>query len=103
VIITLGNSHHLDGLVVLSTKSDEWSDPWAQTVRSPRDQNNSDDYPYLVRGYPSNHVGSIGYRLGTGPDLLPYKCKGVRPIENPRTHSNRTYLLFSFPTLVDVT
>lgn len=33
---------------------------------------------YLVRDYPSNHVRSVGYRLGTGPDLLRYKYKGVR-------------------------
>jgi hypothetical protein len=41
----------------------------------------------------------VDYLLGKGPDLLPYKYKGVRPIENPRTHSNRTnYLIyFSFP------
>jgi hypothetical protein len=55
---------------------------------------NSGDYHYLVCGYPSNHMGVVGYLLGTGPDLLPYKYKGVRPIENPRTHSNRTYLLY---------
>jgi hypothetical protein len=60
----------------------------------PRDWINSDDFPYLVRGYPSNHVGVVGYLLGIGPDLLPYKYKGVQPIENPRTHSNRTYLLY---------
>jgi hypothetical protein len=30
----------------------------------------------------------VGYLLGKGPDLLPYKYKGVRLIENPRTHSN---------------
>jgi hypothetical protein len=47
-----------------------------------------------MRGYPSNHVGVVGYHLGIGPDLLPYKYKGVRPIENHRTHSNRTYLLY---------
>jgi hypothetical protein len=60
----------------------------------PRDQINSVDYPYLVRGYPSNHVSVVGYLLETGPDLLPYKYKGVRPIKNPRTHSNRIYLLY---------
>jgi hypothetical protein len=49
----------------------------------------SGDCPYLVHGYPSNHVGSVGYRLGTGP-YLPYIYEGVQPIENPRTHSNRT-------------
>jgi hypothetical protein len=49
----------------------------------PRDWINSDDFPYLVRGYPSNHVGVVGYLLGIGPDLLPYKYKGVQPIENP--------------------
>jgi hypothetical protein len=36
-----------------------------------------------VRGYASNHVGVVGYLLGTGLDLLPYKYKGVWPIENP--------------------
>jgi hypothetical protein len=28
-------------------------------------------------------VGVVGYLLGTGLDLLPYKYKGVWPIENP--------------------
>jgi hypothetical protein len=59
-----------------------------------RGQINSGDYPYLVRGYPSNNVGVVGYLLGTGPYLLPYKYKGVRPIQNPRTHSNQIYLLY---------
>jgi hypothetical protein len=45
----------------------------------------------------------VGYLLGKGLDLLPYKYKGVRPIENPRTHSNRTITLLTFPALeVDV-
>jgi hypothetical protein len=38
----------------------------------------------------------VGYLLGKGPYLLPYKYKGVRPIENPRTHSNRTNYLIYF-------
>jgi hypothetical protein len=33
------------------------------------DQINSSDYPYLVHGYPSNHMGFVSYRLGTGLDL----------------------------------
>jgi hypothetical protein len=41
-----------------------------------------------MRGYPSNHVGDVDYLLGTGPDILPYKYKGVRPIENSQTHFN---------------
>jgi hypothetical protein len=45
-------------------------------------------------GYIFNHVRSVGYRLGTGLDLLSYKYKAVRPIENLRTHSNRSYLLY---------
>jgi hypothetical protein len=51
------------------------------------------DGPYLVRGYLSNHVGFVGYRLGMGSDL-PYIYEGVCPIENPRTHFNQTYLLY---------
>jgi hypothetical protein len=39
-------------------------------------------------------VGSIGYRLETGSDPIPYKYKGVQAIENPRTHSSRTYLFY---------
>jgi hypothetical protein len=27
---------------------------------------NSSDYTYLVRGYPSNNVGVVGYLLGIG-------------------------------------
>jgi hypothetical protein len=38
----------------------------------------------------------VGYLLGKGPDLLPYKYKGVRPFENPRTHYNRTNYLIYF-------
>jgi hypothetical protein len=68
--------------------------PYGSDGLRPRDQINLGDYPYLVRGYPSNHVEVVGYLLGTGPNLLPYKYKGVRPIENPRTHPNRTYLLY---------
>jgi hypothetical protein len=34
----------------------------------------------VILTYPWESVGS---RLGIGPDLLPYKYKGVRPIENP--------------------
>jgi hypothetical protein len=64
------------------------------------DDSHSDDHPYLVCGYPSNHVGSVGYRLGTCPYLIPYKYKGVRPIENLRTHSNRTNLFTSIYLLV---
>jgi hypothetical protein len=60
----------------------------------PHDQINLGDYPYLVHDYLSNHVGCVGYRLGIGPDLLPYKYKGVRPVDNPQAHSNRTYLLY---------
>jgi hypothetical protein len=39
---------------------------------APRDQINSNDYPYFVCGYPSNHVGFVIYRLVTGPDLPLY-------------------------------
>jgi hypothetical protein len=35
----------------------------------PRDQINLGDYPYLMCGYPSNHVGFVSYHLGTGPPL----------------------------------
>jgi hypothetical protein len=57
---------------MLSTKSGGRLSPWARTVYTPCDHINLGDYPSLERGYPSNHVGSVGYRLGTGPDLLPY-------------------------------
>jgi hypothetical protein len=45
----------------------------------------------VILTYPS---GSVGSHLGTGTNLLPYKYKGVRPIDNPRTHSNQTNLLY---------
>jgi hypothetical protein len=49
---------------------------------------------YLVRRYPSNHVWFVSYRLRMGLDL-PYIYEGIRPIENSRTHSNRTnYFLY---------
>jgi hypothetical protein len=37
-----------------------------------------------MRGYPSNHVGVVAYLLEIDLDLIPYKYKGVRPIENPK-------------------
>jgi hypothetical protein len=48
----------------------------------PRDQINSNDYSYLMRGYSSNHVRFVSYRLGMGLDF-PYMYDGVWPIENP--------------------
>jgi hypothetical protein len=47
-----------------------------------------------MRGYPSNHERSVGYRLETDLDLTPYIYEGVRSIENPQTHSNQTNLLY---------
>jgi hypothetical protein len=45
----------------------------------------------------------VGYLLGKGPDLLPYKYKGVRPIENPEHIPIEPITLFTFPALgVDV-
>jgi hypothetical protein len=55
---------------MLSIKSGGRSSPWARTVRAPHDQINSGDYPYLMCGYPSNHVGFVSYRLH--PDLPLY-------------------------------
>jgi hypothetical protein len=59
-----------------------------------------------VRGYPSNHVEVVVYLLGKGLDLLPYKYKGVQPIENPRGPEHipiKPITLFTFPVLgVDV-
>jgi hypothetical protein len=92
-MVTFSYVPYISVYMLLSTKSSGRSGPWAQTVRVPRDQINFGDYPYLMRGYPSNHVEFVNYRLGTGPDL-PYIYEGGRPIENPRKHSNRTYLLY---------
>jgi hypothetical protein len=51
-------------------------------------------------GYPFNHVGVIGYLLEIGPDLLLYKYKGVRLIENPPKHIPiEPITLFTFPVL----
>jgi hypothetical protein len=36
----------------------------------------------------------VGYLLGKGPNLLPYKYKGVRPIEPPNNRSNQVYYSF---------
>jgi hypothetical protein len=45
----------------------------------------------------------VGYLLGKGPDLLPYKYKGVRPIENPKHIPIEPITLLTFPALgVDV-
>jgi hypothetical protein len=38
----------------------------------PHNQIDSGDNPYLVCGYPSNHIGFVGYHLGTSPDLPVY-------------------------------
>jgi hypothetical protein len=38
----------------------------------------------------------VGSHLRTGPGLLPYIYKGVRPVENSRTHSNRINLFTLF-------
>jgi hypothetical protein len=43
----------------------------------PCNQVNLGDYPYLVRGYPSNHVGSVSYRLEMGPDFPLYIWRGT--------------------------
>jgi hypothetical protein len=52
-----------------------------------------------MRSYPYNHVEVVGYHLGTGPDLLLYKYKGVRSIENPRRQSNQPnlHIYLSYP------
>jgi hypothetical protein len=56
-----------------------------------------------VHGYPSNYVEVVGYLLGTGPDLLPYKYKGVRPIVNPEHIPIEPITLFTFLAIgVDV-
>ena len=51
---------------------------------TPRDQIDSGDYPYLVRGYPFNHVGSVGYCLGTGPNLPYIYMKGCDRLRTPK-------------------
>jgi hypothetical protein len=51
---------------------------------APHDQINSSDYPYLVRGYLSNHVGFVSYCLETSPDLPIYiYMKGSGRLRNP--------------------
>jgi hypothetical protein len=51
----------------------------------------------------SNHVRVVGYILGIGPDLIPYKYKRVRPIENPEHIPIEPITLFIFSVLrVDV-
>jgi hypothetical protein len=45
----------------------------------------------------------VGYLLVKGPDLLPYKYKGLRPIETPEHIPIEPITLFTFPALgVDV-
>jgi hypothetical protein len=41
----------------------------------------------------------VGYLLGKDPDLLPYKYKGVRPIENPEHILIEPIILFTFSAL----
>jgi hypothetical protein len=43
---------------------------WRTDGPRPHDQIDSGDYPYLVRGYLSNHVGYVSYRLGMSSDQL---------------------------------
>jgi hypothetical protein len=69
----------------------------------PRDLINSGDYPYLVRGYPSNHVGVVGYLLETDPDLLPINIKGYGRLRTPEHIPIEPITLFTFLVLgVDV-
>jgi hypothetical protein len=66
----------------------------ARTVHA-RNQINSGESTYPCVVILTYLWESVGSRLGTGLDLIPYKYKGVRLIENPQTHSNRTnHLLY---------
>jgi hypothetical protein len=59
------------------------SDHVDRMIHETHDQINSSDHIYPAHSYPSNHMRSVGSRLGIVPNLLFYKYKGVRPIENP--------------------
>jgi hypothetical protein len=49
-----------------------------------------------MRGYPSNHVRVVGYLLGTGPDLLPYKYKGYVRLKTPNIFQSNQLLYLPF-------
>jgi hypothetical protein len=58
---------------VLDTKSPKYLEMAQGHISlSLYDQINLGDYPYLVRGYPSNHVGFVSYRLEMGPGFPLY-------------------------------
>jgi hypothetical protein len=70
----------------------------------PCDQIDSDDYPYLVRGYPSNHVGFVGYRLEISPYLPPIHMKGYGRLRTPiRIPIEHIYFIYLSSIGVDVT
>jgi hypothetical protein len=63
---------------------------------APRDQIDSDDYPYLMRDYLSNLVGSVGYHIGTGPEYIYIYTHRLR---TPNTFQPNQSTLFNFPAL----
>jgi hypothetical protein len=77
--------------------------PYDPDGSCPHDQIDSGYYPYLVCGYPSNHVGSIGYRLGTGPNLPYLYMKGYGRLRTPEHIPIEPITFFIIPVLgVDV-
>jgi hypothetical protein len=89
----------------LFSHSSRWSPnvTYSPALRSgwsaPRDQIDSDDYPYLVCGYPSNHVKSVSYDLGMCPDITIYKWRGTTDWEPPNTFQSNQSTLFTFSVL----
>jgi hypothetical protein len=63
----------------------------------PRNQINSGDYPYLMCGYPSNHVRFVSYHLGMGPDLPYIYMKGYDRLRTPEHIPIEPITLFIIP------
>ena len=85
---------------MLSTKSGGQSGPRTETVRDPAIRLTR---VIIVHGYPSNHVGFVSYRLGTGPYLPPIYMKGYDGLRTPEHIPIEPITLFTFPALgVDV-
>jgi hypothetical protein len=83
---------------VLNTIFGTWGRPdgpalWPRRFVLSRPDKHEREY-LSKRGYPNLSTGFARSLLGIGLDLHPYKYKGVLPMENPRTHSNRTKLLY---------
>jgi hypothetical protein len=53
-------------------------------------------FRYLLRGYPNISWDFVGFRLGSGPDLLSHRYEGVRLIESSNNETKIQFYLIYF-------